>query len=274
MNDEARSKAQRRADTFGRAAEFYDHSPFFPIAGKRLVDLAEIPNGARVLDIACGTGAVLFPAAERAGINGTVIGVDLAAPMVAKTAAEINRRGITHAEVRQMNAEALLLDDASFDRVTCGFALWFIPDLQRALAEIRRVLAPGGRLTVSTWGPPNNIASEHNKLMGAYGVDSAALTSALSSHSLTSSDAVRTALRAASFEVTYVAEEQIGAVFADEEQWWSQRMACPQLYTQALAPEDEQRLKADVIKLVRSFRAADGIHETRTAVFAVAVKPS
>jgi ubiquinone/menaquinone biosynthesis C-methylase UbiE len=273
VNGEARSTAQKRADTFGQAAEFYDQSPFFPIAGERLVDLAEIPRGARVLDIACGTGAVLFPAAERVGVEGSIIGVDLAEQMVTRTAAEVNRRGLRQASVRQMNAEQLLFDDASFDRVTCGFALWFIPDLALALTEMRRVLCHGGRLTVSTWGPPNKIATQHNKVIGAYGVDSSALAAALSSHTLTSSGAVRAGLQAAGFEVTYAAEEQIGVLFADGEQWWSNRMACPLLYTQSLSPADQQRFKADIIQMLESFRASGGIHDTRIAVFAAATKP-
>jgi ubiquinone/menaquinone biosynthesis C-methylase UbiE len=266
----ARPKSQLAAETFGQSAEFYDYSPFFPMAGKRIVDLAEIPVGARLLDVATGTGAVLFPAAERVGVNGRVIGIDLAEPMVARTAAEISRRGIAQAEVRNMNAEALLFEDSAFDRVTCGFALWFIPDLQSALREMHRVLRPGGRLTVSTWGPPNDLSSEHNKLLEAY----CGKAPALNSRSLTSADAVRTVLRAAGFEVTYAAEETISAVFADEEQWWSQRMACPQLYTHALAPQDQQRFKSDVVQMLQPFKASDGIQETRTAVFAVAAKPS
>jgi ubiquinone/menaquinone biosynthesis C-methylase UbiE len=271
MNDAAET-AQRRADTFGRAAEFYDRSPYFPIAGQRLVELAEIPRGARVLDVACGTGAVLFPAAERVGNDGRVIGIDLAEAMVAKTSAEVKLRGIRQAEVRRMNAEALQFDDASFDRVTCGFALWFIPDLHRALSEMHRVLSPGGRIAVSTWGPPNTLTAEHNRLLAAYGVDSGALAKGMSSHTLTSSNAVQSVLKSAGFEIAYASEEQIEAVFVSEEEWWSQRMACPQLYTETLSPEDGQRFKGDVIQMLRSFRAEDGIHETRTAVFATAAK--
>ncbi len=234
------------------------------------MDLADIPTGARLLDIATGTGAVLFPAAERVGSSGSVIGIDMAEPMVASTAAEISRRGMTQAEVRLMNAEALLFEDSSFDRVTCGFALWFIPNLQGALGEMRRMLRPGGRLAVSTWGPPGDVARQQTRLLEAYG----GVLPALGSHMLTSADAVQTVLRSAGFEVAYAAEEHISVLFTDEEQWWAQRMAVAQLSTQALAPADQERFKAGVLKLLQPLRTADGIQETRMAVFAVAVGPS
>ncbi len=271
MADEAVSQSGLVADTFGRGAEYYDRSPFFPMAGRRLVELAQIEPGARVLDVASGTGAVLFPAAERAGAGGRVIGIDLADQMVAKTAGEIRRRGLAQAEIRRMNAEALAFDDASFDCVTCGFALWFIPDLAGALSEMRRVLRPGGRLVVSTSGPPNELSREYNKLLERYGGP----IPNLSSHTLTSAEAVRAVLQEVGFTVTYVAEEMLRARFASAEQWWAERMVCPQVYFEALPPEQQAQFKAEVLAMLDASKAPDGsINESRTAVFASALKPA
>ena len=100
--------------------------------------------------MATGRGAVLLPATEQLGERGTATGIDIAKEMLALTAAEIRRRGISNAGVRSMDAEALEFEDGAFDCITCGFGLSFMPDLGRALAQMRRVLRPGGRIAVST----------------------------------------------------------------------------------------------------------------------------
>src|ERR1700726_3837668 len=76
----------------------------FAYAGRHLVEHMGISDGARVLDVAVGRGANLFPAAEKVGPRGQVIGIDLAENMVQETKAEIERRNISHATVLQMDA--------------------------------------------------------------------------------------------------------------------------------------------------------------------------
>ena len=137
----------RSAATYGQAGP-----PYFSHFGRRLVAFTQLPPGARVLDVACGRGAVLFPAAEAVGPAGKVIGIDFSEAMVAETAREITTGAIPNASVMQMDAEHLQFPDESFDFVLCGFALFFFPQLDQALAEMRRVLVPGGQVVVSTWG--------------------------------------------------------------------------------------------------------------------------
>ena len=107
-------------------------------------------SGQRVLDVASGRGAVLFPCAERVGQTGEVVGVDLADEMVRATNADASQRGIP-ARVQVMDAERLDFAEATFDGVLCGFGIMFLPDQMRALGEFRRVMKSGGRLAVSTW---------------------------------------------------------------------------------------------------------------------------
>ncbi|MCA1553686.1 MAG: methyltransferase domain-containing protein, partial [Chloroflexi bacterium] len=137
--EEHQQRKQAVAGVFGRAAATYDTvgPHFFAVLGRRLVEVADVPRGARVLDVATGRGAVLFPLAE---------------PMVQATDEEIVRRGIRNADVRVMDAEKLQFADETFDVVTCGFAIFFLSDVQRGFSEFRRVLKPGGRIALSTWG--------------------------------------------------------------------------------------------------------------------------
>lgn len=149
-NDQESPKAQTKT-LFNILSSDYDSGPgCFAHFGRRLVDVAGINVGARVLDVASGRGAVLFPAAERVGATGEVVGVDLAEVMADATNNEAARRGLK-ARVSVMDAEELTFPDESFDFVTCGFGIMFFPDQDRGLAQMRRVLKPGGCLAVSTW---------------------------------------------------------------------------------------------------------------------------
>src|SRR5690349_14390611 len=107
------------AGVFNRASSIYDHvgPRYFSYFGQQLVKAANIPSGAKVLDVATGRGAVLFPAAEKVGAQGYVNGIDISVGMVEETLAEIEQRGIKNATVQVMDAEHLTFPDATFDVV-------------------------------------------------------------------------------------------------------------------------------------------------------------
>jgi len=109
------------------------------------------PPDARVLDIACGTGVPCLGLATRLAPEGVVFATDLAPEMVAATGRRAHALGIRNLEMRVADANHLPFGDASFDAVTCAFGLMFVPDPPAAIAEMRRVLKPGGRLAVMVW---------------------------------------------------------------------------------------------------------------------------
>jgi ubiquinone/menaquinone biosynthesis C-methylase UbiE len=115
-----------------------------------LVEVAALRPGERVLDIACGTGIVARTAARRLSDGASVVGLDLSAPMleVARLAAKAEE---VAAEWREGSAVKLPLADATFDVVFCQQGLQFFPDRPTALREMRRILAPSGRLVLSVW---------------------------------------------------------------------------------------------------------------------------
>lgn len=111
-----------------------------------LVDGAGIARGQRVLDIACGTGVLSRHAARLTGAEGHVTGLDPSAGMLA-TAQEV----APEIDWRQGTAEAMDFPDASFDAVMSQFGMMFFADKPGAVAEMRRVLKPGGRLAVAVF---------------------------------------------------------------------------------------------------------------------------
>jgi ubiquinone/menaquinone biosynthesis C-methylase UbiE len=102
-----------------------------------------------VLDVGSGRGATLLPAAGRVGPTGRVLGVDLSEEMVGLLGLEIEHRGVTNAEARRMDAEALDVADNSFDVALSSFVLHLLPHPDAAAGELRRVLRPGGRVAAS-----------------------------------------------------------------------------------------------------------------------------
>jgi SAM-dependent methyltransferase len=119
-----------------------------------MCDAAAIRPGHRVLDLACGAGALVPIESERVGSQGHVTATDLAPDMVAATKRKVQRLGLANVDVREMDAQALAFPDASFDAATCRFGLMFCPDPVRAASEIRRVLGPGGRAATIVWDAP------------------------------------------------------------------------------------------------------------------------
>ena len=117
-----------------------------------LVDAADLGPGARVLDVACGTGILTREAARRVGASGTVVGLDPGAGML-----EVARRNAPEIEWREGVAEKLPFDDANFDAVVSQFGFMFFSDKAAAATEMLRVLRPGGRIAVAVWDALENI---------------------------------------------------------------------------------------------------------------------
>ncbi len=139
------------AAVFDRAAPTYDRVgvDFFATFGARLVALADLRAGESVLDVGCGRGAVLGPAADAVGAAWRAVGVDMAPTMVWLTAAELADHA--HVEVRQGDATALPADLGTFDVVLSSLVLFFTPDPAATLRHWADHVAPGGRLGLTTF---------------------------------------------------------------------------------------------------------------------------
>lgn len=124
---------------------FFVPALFAPWA-ERVADSVGIPTTAKVLDVACGTGILARTIKPRLGPSGSITGLDVSEEMLA-VARELDSR----IDWQQGDATALPFAASSFDRVVCQFGLMFIPEPRTALAEMVRVLKPGGRLGVAIW---------------------------------------------------------------------------------------------------------------------------
>jgi len=122
---------------------------------RRMLDLARIRPGQRILDVAAGAGEPAVSAAERVGPHGYVLATDLSEGIVELARQVALERGLAQVETRAMDGEALDLPAASFDAVLCRLGLMYMPHPVTALREWRRVLKEGGRVAVVVFSTPD-----------------------------------------------------------------------------------------------------------------------
>ncbi|HYD74781.1 methyltransferase domain-containing protein [Ramlibacter sp.] len=146
---------QTFAQTYGGTAPENYQRYFVPSIAAPLADefirIAAPRPGEQVLDVACGTGVVTRLAAQRVGSGGSVAGLDLNPAMLA-VARSVTSSGLG-IEWHEGSADAMPLPDAAFDLVLCQMGLQFMSDKPGALRDMRRVLAPGGRVVLGLPGP-------------------------------------------------------------------------------------------------------------------------
>jgi ubiquinone/menaquinone biosynthesis C-methylase UbiE len=124
---------------------------------ERLLEMAAVASGHRVLDLGTGVGEPAASAARRVGPSGRVLGLDLSPRMVELGNRRLERHGLRHAELRVGDAGDPGVPAASYDAVLSRWVLMLVPDLPAALRRIHDVLVPGGRLAVGLWGHPERV---------------------------------------------------------------------------------------------------------------------
>ena len=274
-SSEIAQRKQHLSEIFDGAASTYGHvgPRFFSHFGRRLVEVAQIPGGSKVLDVATGRGALLYPAAESVGPQGAVTGIDLSEMMVQETNKELARKKMfSNVEVRQMDAEHLQFPDESFDFVLCGFAIFFFPQLDKAMAEFRRVLKPSGHICVSTF---DKLFDEEwdwfYEIVETYLPSDPEVTQDPETDSETepvfdTPEGLKEIISMASFDNIQIFSETAEFVYKTEEEFWSTLWSHGARGTlekieQETGTDGLQKFKLDVFKKMSSIKQNDGLHQ-------------
>jgi len=230
-----------------------------------LVERVAVRHGERVLDVACGTGAVARLAAQRVGAAGHVTALDINPRML-----EVGRSlpPVAGAAIEWLEGSALEmpLPDAAFDVVTCQLGLQFLPDRSRALREMRRVLSNTGRLALSVYGP-----IEHNPTTHALSesldrrVRPGASLAKRTEHALADRDELHALVAEAGFEAVRVTTEHITVALKSAAEYVRiQLTATPlaRLFTDFPAAERQRMLSeitGDLDAALAPYLRADGL---------------
>ncbi len=150
-------KATWMAGDFGQIAKSIEDG------AAEFITRLQIPKGAKVLDVACGTGNLAVPAARAGAV---VTGLDFATNLVEQARVRAKAEGL-NIEYHEGDAEAMPYTDGSFDVVVTMFGAMFCPRPERAAAELIRVCKPGGQIAMANWTPAG-FAGQMFKLSGMY----------------------------------------------------------------------------------------------------------
>lgn len=160
MTESAGRKAAFNSDSVPANYQRHLSPPVFEPWATILLDTIGITPGERILDVASGTGVVARMAASRAGRAGRVVASDSSAPMLEYAATIEGEPDSAPIEFVEASATELPMGDGAFDAVLCQQGMPFFPDRPAAAAEMRRVLAPGGRVGVAVWVSGRRLAFE------------------------------------------------------------------------------------------------------------------
>jgi len=257
---------------FSNAARAYDRvgPNIFTQFGERLVKEMPLLPGARVLDIATGTGAVLFPLARRVGPEGNIVGIDLSSAMLLEAKRAADEKCLANIELCKMDAERLEFPNQSFDAVTCAFALFFFPNMYAALSEMYRVCKPGGCIAITLFnktpapfdpGWPILLEQFMTYSIGVKMPQQVAYTT----------QEVETLLSRSGFHSIQMQTEINEIIFANLEDWWAFQLTSGSSATiMGMDKKLRAQFKDEYLAKLRSRVHQDGLHLSLSVIYALA----
>ena len=267
--DDAKKNA---ASTYNAAADFFDHptNTFWERYGRRTLERLEVMPGQHVLDVCCGSGASAIPAATAVGPTGSVVAIDLAENLLKLGAAKASQLGLANIDFRPGDMTRLPFPDDKFDCVVCVFGIFFVPDMDMALRELKRVVRTGGKLAITTWGPRffEPVNSEFWNSVRNLRPD---LYKGFNPWDRISEIAeLRSLLMAAGFENVEIVAESGSQPLDSPEAWWPMVMGSGYRATiDQLEPAAREKLRAENLEFIQRHLVRSV--ETNV-VYAVAVK--
>jgi SAM-dependent methyltransferase len=155
FRDGQREQWNRAATGWDKWSELIDRGA--SKVSERMVELAGVEPGSRVLDVAAGYGEPSLTAARVVGPEGEVVSTDISAEMLAFGRRRAANAGIDNVEFVESDAAGLDFAEASFDAALSRWGIIFEPDGEAAAAKVRGFLKSGGRMAIASWGPPEAV---------------------------------------------------------------------------------------------------------------------
>lgn len=206
-------------NNFNLVAAGYDNPAqrYFPMCADRMAEYLKPRPGNRVLDIATGTGMVASAMAQAILPEGRVQAIDLSTAMLDKAFENFNKLGLHNIDLHEMDAEKLDFKSNYFDHITCGFGIFFLPDMLASLKEWLRVLKPNGRLLFTSFEK-----SSFGELMNLFIRQIAEFDVVIDTDKerLTSLANCENYLLQAGYSDIQIHSEQLGYHLAGENDWW------------------------------------------------------
>lgn len=261
------------SELYDRAAKVYGTTgpSIFDTLGRRLVELVAVDGGSCVLDVGCGRGAALRPAAERA-THGAAVGLDVSFEMVRQTSGALLPLVRPTTSLVQGDARALPTKDDAVDRITCAFTLFWFDAPEQSFSEMRRTLRPGGTAGLSMTSGGDARWAWYGDLLMRYHDRHGVLAKQPPGNGLNQDPgAVVDALTSAGFEVAQVVLEAHDFVFPTVDAWWAfQWSHGARLPLEAMSPAVREQFRHDCEMHLEQLKTRYGYPQTWPMSFILA----
>jgi ubiquinone/menaquinone biosynthesis C-methylase UbiE len=254
--------AQAQQPDWGKIAEKFDlWLPHIAPVGEAMLAALPVAPGDAVLDVACGTGE---PALTLAGLNphARITAIDAAPPMVEVARRKAHEAGLSNISFEAMPAEHMDFGDASFDKLCCRFGVMLFEDSEQGLAEMRRVLKPGGDFVLAVWSTPETMTTmdwAYRAFAGRIPEEQYPAVDKISS--LGQPGRLDTMLTEAGFSEFAVEPQTFHYRFANFDDYWDLVEASDILKQQfdALPDEGKREVRDEVAAFARDFHGPEGL---------------
>ena len=266
MDSQSRKEEQKR-DWDQVAAGWNKWWPVFEKAAQhvsdRLIELAGVKLGDRVLDIATGIGEPAVTAARRVGQTGRVIASDQSPGMLGIARERAAALGVTNMDFRESDAQSLALSERDFDAVVCRWGFMFMADLNGALEGIRSRMKAGARLATAVWSTPDKVPMI---TIGAPSVRQLAnlpppVPGTLDPFRLSDTSILEGALSACGFKSIIIERRQVVFEFESAEVFTQFRREVSGPFRALLerqTPDLREQIVSTVVEAARAYAGADG----------------
>lgn len=253
------------AGVFDRNAAQYGNFGlhYFEIFAERLLKFAPVSLGASVLDVATGRGGILKRVLSQIGKEGKAVGIDLSPQMILETGKELKAENVS---LRCMDAEKLEFAEGIFDMIYCGFGLFFFPNPKQALLEFKRVLKPGGKIALSTWGKIGIPRFAFQQKIASFGLEPRTTAIVMPTR-----DELQELVLGAGFNSVEIVSDRLDHVYLNFDHWmeglWhhSTRSVLEKLNQEQLV-----KLREGLLEELQSENRPDGFHEELNVLYTLA----
>lgn len=256
-------------NVFNAVADAYDDPAlrFFPACARQLADLLDLRGDERVLDVATGTGHVALELAARLP-RGRATGVDFSAGMLAQARQKAAARGVANVEFAEMDMLDLRFYGPPFDAALCSFGIFFVEDMETALAQIAAKVRPGGRVAFSSF-QMDYFRPLRQLLLGQLAARGIVLPPQPWER-IASESGCRALCASAGLRDIRIETRNVGYFLADENEWWRVvwNAGFRRLVGQ-LPPADLESFRQDHLRQVAALKTRAGLWLDIGVLFAV-----
>jgi len=260
---------------FNKIFESYDKLKFQKEPCDRLVVHARVSAGEKVLDVACGTGWATLAAAHAVGPAGRVTGIDIADKALEIARGKALKAGLANVSFEEQDGHHPKFEDGVFDVVTCASALFGFQDIPGALREWRRVLRPGGRVAISSFGPEFRRGSIMlRKTIAKYHTGASPRNP--NEGYLETIEQCANQLTEAGFGNIQTASEELGYYYPNLDAYWEEDVmsSMRRIPLDKLDPAKAERVRVEHLEEMKIFARDQGIWRPVPTLFAVGVRPN